>query len=686
MAKLERLSSPIEVGSLTLRNKMIMTSMAPGGGYATQDGKPTERLYNFLEERARGGTALICQTITTYKRPTEVRHPITSGWSEADIPHLSRMAETVHRHGSLLVSQPWCVHLWRPSDDAPEDNYGPSDIALGVREAPYVPMTIDDIDLLKRQIVNCAAITQRAGFDGVEVMAGVGGILNRFLSLATNNRTDGYGGSLENRARLTLETIQAIKDTCGKDFTVTVRWSPVEYVKGGVDKVEESYRFAQMIEEAGADLHNLSIGWHETSIPLTIKEVPDGYWSWVSEKIKTVAKKPVATAYRETDPKVMEDILRTGKADLIAGLRYLIADPFFARKVCEDRPEDINKCIGCCRCLDDVLGKGKPLNFCGVNPRLGPELDEPLNGQPAKKKKVVVVGSGMAGLEAAVVASDRGHEVTLVEKAPRIGGCNVLSAVFSPTYERVIDHFKKELAKRPDIKVKLRTPADASLVRSMNPDAVIVAVGGEAMSLDVPGADGKNTVQSHYILEMINGTAPHSKGMVNVFMYHAAALFLRFYFTPAFGRFVIGKLKWPMKQSIAVIGGGLPGCELAKLMMEHKRDISIIDEHKKIGWDVGSSDRFHIVSAFKKADNVDLYTLSKPRRIVDDGVFIETEDGGTRKIDAASVVIALGFEENRTLYEELKGVVDEVYEVGDCKKPARMADATKDGYVAACSL
>lgn len=679
------LCSPIQVGSLTLRNRMISTSMGPGHGYITPDGKPTQRLLNFLEERSAGGLAVICQTIAPWRRSTEVRHPLVTGADESDLPELRRMVEAVHKHGGLIVAQPWAVHLWDPGDGRPETTYGPGPKAW--REPPYTTMTIEDIQTLRRQLKNCAKLCQEAGFDGVEVMAGVGGILNRFLSLATNDRTDEYGGSLENRARLTLECIRDVKEACGEDYMVFVRWSPVEYVEGGIQNVEDSFAFAKMLDEAGCDLHNLMIGWHETSIPLTTKDIPDGYWSFVSEKIKQQVTKPVATAYRETDPVVMERILEEGKADIIAGLRYVIADPNFARKTCEGRAHQIDRCVGCCRCLDDVLGKGRPLNYCSVNPRLGEELDIPLYGEKCANsgKTVLVAGAGMAGIHAALAASARGHKVKLVEKGPRIGGALVLSSVFSPTYERILGRYADQLAADPNISIQLNTEVTADYVRQENPDAVIVAVGGNAMDLDVPGADGKNVLQSHYILEMVNGHAPKSRGALNRIMYKGASLALPYMYSPALARWALGNFPWPLKKRIAIIGGGLPGCELGREMMHHGRQIDIIDDHKKIGFDVGSSDRFHVLSDFKKADNVRLHPLSTVKSI-DEGGVVVVEDGTERRIEADSVVVALGFSPNMALADELGEVVEELYAVGDCADPARMADAVKQGYRAGCRV
>lgn len=690
MRRFDKLASPIKIGNLTLKNRMMTTSMSPGHGYTTEDGKPTQRFLNYLEERAAGQTALICQTVAPFRRIAKPPvHPLPIGCCEEDIPFLKQMADAVHKYEGLLVGQPWFVFNWKPDVQEEERAWGPSEISIRPgKHSSFKTMEKEQIEIFKKQYVNCALIIQRAGWDGVEVMAGVGGILNRFLSPSTNNRTDEYGGSLENRVRLTVEVIQAVREAVGPNFLITVRWSPLEYVKSPIGEghgIKESLQVVPYLEEAGIDLHNLAIGWHESSVPLTIKDVPDGHWSWVSEQIKTVAKKPVAVGYRNTDPYVMEDILQKNKADIIAGLRYNIADPAFAKKIMEDRPEDVRLCICCCRCLDDVLTLGKSLNYCGVNPRLGGELDKPLYQRAKTPKEVMVVGAGVSGLRAAVTAYNSGHSVTLYERGPRVGGCLVMSSIFNPLYERLLNHYKALLKKHPGIKLRLNTGVTKDLVEREKPDAVIVAVGGEAKSLDVPGSDGGNVVQSHDFLELLNGKAPKKPGLINKIMWPFGSVFLRLYYTPSFARFFTAKSPWPMSKRIAVIGGGLPGCELGTFLMENNRRLTILEERKKIGFDVGGSERFHVTSAFKRADNVQLEPLTTVKAVDKNGVTATRADGSEFHVDAGTVVVTLGFDENMSLAKELEGLT-RVYAVGDCNTPARMADATKGGHQAAAAL
>lgn len=682
MSKFPILSSPIKVGSLTLRNRMITTSMSPGEGYVTSDGRPTQRHLNYLEERAAGGVALLAQTLAAYPREAGWGHPLVYAYREEDIPYLKQMADVVHKHGGLIYGQ-FQRPVWRRNLDEGEWAWGASAVAVDTRHEPFLEMSNEDIEKYKQDYIRFALTLQKAGWDAIEIMAGIGGVINRFISKATNKRMDEYGGSIENRCRLAVEIAQGIKKACGSDFTVTCRWSPLEYVPN-CNTLEESLEVAVILEKAGVDLHNLAIGWHESTVPLTTKVIEDGHWAWVSERIKTVAKKPVATNYRETDPWIMEDILAKGKADVIGGVRYTIADPAFPKKVIEDRPEDIQRCVCCCRCIDDVVSRGKPLTHCSANARLGEELDGPLT--PVKeRRKVMVIGSGLSGLSAAFTAHKRGFEVTMYERGPRIGGCVVMSSVFNPIYSRIRDYYIKQLEKTPEIKVVFNRKVTAEFVLEQKPDVVIVAVGGSPKELDVPGADGGNVVCSHDFLEMMNGNPPEKHGFINKVMWNCGSLFLKYFYSPELVRKFLG-FSWPLGKRIAVVGGGLPGCELVEQFIHRDREMCMIEEGKKIGFDVSPSERFLLTSGFKKAPNVRMEPLSKVIEVNKNGVKARRQDGSEFFYEADGVAITLGFNTNMKLAKEIEGKVPVLKVIGDCKVPARMADATKEGYLAVKDL
>ena len=689
------LSSPIKINGVTLKNRMMTTSMSAGRGYISDDNRPTDRDLAYLEERAAGGTALITQTVVPWKRNADDGLvPLASCYDESCIPDLKRMVDVVHKHGGLLSGQPYFVHDWKPSPDEKESPWGPSDIAILKFMGGFKAMSLDQIEVFKKQYINAAKVLKAAGWDAVEVMAGVGGILSRFMARATNNRTDQYGGSLENRARLTLEVIRGVREAVGPDFPIVVRWSPVDFIESPAGpglSMEESLQIAQWMEEAGLDLHNLAVGWHETSVLLTTKVIPDGHWTYISEQIKTVAKKPVAQGYRNTDPAVMEQNLRDGKLDVIAGLRYSIADPNLPNEVMNDDTDNMRLCIVCCRCLDDVVSSGLPLNICGVNPRLGEELDHEPYPPIGKKKHVVVAGSGPGGINAALTAARRGHTVDLYEQGPRLGGSPKMSSIFSPYHERYLNYMINQINKQEGVTIHLNTPMTVDLAKKINADAIVVAIGGDPINIDVPGADNKNVVLSHDFLDMLNGKAPHKKnGGFDNFMWSAGTAFLRHHYTPTFARNMTSKYHWPIGKDVAIIGGGLPGCEFGELCKDTGRKTAIIEERKKIGYDVGGSERFGMTTGFKKAENVSLYPLTKVTSIADNGVNVvqTTKDGEERKLflPTKTIAVTLGFQPNRSLGEQLKDVCDEVYLIGDCDNPGRIADATKAGYQVGCVL
>lgn len=686
------LGSPIQVNGRILKNRMITTSMSPGEGYV-EDSKPTNRLIQYLEERAAGGTAMITQTMLPWKRESEESlHPLPACYDETCIPHLKKMADAVHKYDGLLCGQPYFVHDWKPADAERESPWGPSEIAVLPAMGGFKTMSLAQIEEFKAMHVNAVHVLKEAGFDAIEVMAGVGGIMSCFISRATNDRTDQYGGSLENRVRLTCEVLQAVRAEVGPDFPIMVRWSPVDFIKTdngpGLD-IEEALQIVPMLEEAGCDIHDLAVGWHETSVPLTTKRIEDGHWTYISEQIKTVAKKPVAQGYRNTDPAVMEQNLREGKVDVIAGLRYSIADPDLPKKVMEDNTEDMRLCIVCCRCLDDVVSGGHPLTHCGVNPHLGPELDHELYPPVESRKNVMIVGGGPAGMSAALTASRRGHAVDLYELGPRLGGCTKMSSIFSPYHERFLNYLVNQVGKDTNITVHLNKEVTPDTVRKVKPDALILAVGGEPVELDVSGVDGKNVVSSHDFLDMLSGHAPNKAGALNNFMWHAGAGFLKHYYTPSFARKVTEISPWPLSKDLTMIGAGLPGCEMGEMAIKTNRKANLVEERKKIAYDVSPSERFGVKNDFKKSPLVKTYTLTKVTEITEQGVrAMQTVDGEEKEIfiPTKTVVITLGLHPDEDLASKYVGTCPEIYLVGNCKKDGRIADATKDGYVAACAI
>jgi len=258
-----------------------------------------------------------------------------------------------------------------------------------------------------------------------------------------------------------------------------------------------------------------------------------------------------------------------------------------------------------------------------------------------------------------------------------------MSSIFSPLHERLLAYYKAKLRRHPEITVRLNTPVTPEFVRRQQPDAVVVAVGGEPKGIDVPGVDLPHVVTSHDFLTMLSGRVVHKKGLLNALLWRAGAVFLRLYYTPQLGRAVTKRSPWPLGRRVAIVGGGLPGCELGELTLESGRTTAILEEGKKVGYDVGASDRFHVTKAFKDSPLVTLYPSTKVTAVTPAGLTAEQQTGDGPvpvTVEADTVAVTLGFQPNPGLAEALAAEGFQVYAVGDCDDPGRIADATKAGY------
>ena len=265
-----------------------------------------------------------------------------------------------------------------------------------------------------------------------------------------------------------------------------------------------------------------------------------------------------------------------------------------------------------------------------------------------------------------------------------MGGCLLMSAVFDPMYERLTDYYRTIVSKTPNIKVKLNTTVDYRLVKAEKPAAVIVAVGGVPLDINVPGVNGKNVVRSHDFLELLGGHPPQKSGLFNKIMFNAGAVFMKYFYSAGLLKKMMA-MKWPFGKRVAIIGGGLPGCDLAVELGKHNRQLAIFEEGKRVGYDVGASDRFHTISQLREK-GVQMEPLTKVLAITDKGVKAVRADKTEVMYEADSVAVTLGFRKNMDLVDELQGLVPEIYAIGDCVNPQRMADANKQGYRAAVKI
>ncbi len=474
------LMAPLDLGFTTLRNRSLMGSMHTGleekpGGF--------ERMAAYFAERAKGGVGLM---VTGGIAPND-EGGVYSGaaklsTAEEAEKHLV-VTRAVHEAGGKICLQ--ILHAGRYA-------YSPRQVAPSAIKAPINPFTPKELDEegIEKQIsdfVTCARLAQSAGYDGVEIMGSEGYFINQFLAAHTNHRTDRWGGSYENRMRLPVEIVRRVREAVGTDFIIIYRLSMLDLVAEG-SVWSEIVQLAKAVEQAGATLINTGIGWHEARIPTIATKVPRGAFSKVTAKLRGSVNVPLITTNRINTPQIAEQILADGDADMVSMARPFLADPEFVNKAAAGRSDEINTCIGCNQaCLDHTFG-GK-LTSCLVNPRACHETE--LNYLPAiEVKKIAVVGAGPAGLSAATVAAERGHQVTLFDSASEIGGqFNVAKRVpGKEEFFETLRYFARKL-QTTGVEVCLNTRVDVAQLLAGGFDEIILATGIAPRTPAIPGID-----------------------------------------------------------------------------------------------------------------------------------------------------------------------------------------------------
>jgi len=476
---------PLRLGSMTLKNRMIMPPMVVR--YASEDGFITDRTVNYYEARAKGGAGLIIQE-ATYVSPNGQILANEPGISDDKfISGLMRVTEAIHRHGAKAAVQ--LVHGGRTAFLRVP---GGKRISASALAAPGYPlpseMTKSDIDEVINAFAQAACRAMRAGYDGVEVHAAHGYLVDQFISPASNKRTDAYGGSVDNRARLLTEVIGAIKEAAGRSFSVWCRLNGKEFGVEDGETLEDAKKVAQLAEQAGVVAIHVSAAGAASPIQYPTYRFSPGTIVDLAAGIKKAVHVPVIAVGRMT-PELGEKLIKEGKADLIAFGRALFADPEIPNKVCAGKVEDIRPCILCFRCRDGLRSPSEIGVRCGVNAQTGREGVLGIT-QAEKPKKVLVVGGGPSGMEAARVAAIRGNKVTLWEKSDKLGG-QLIPAAAAPYKDRIgaLPQYYAGALKDSRVRVVLNREATATKIKKLKPDAVIMATGVKSIMPQIPGLD-----------------------------------------------------------------------------------------------------------------------------------------------------------------------------------------------------
>ncbi len=641
------LVAPLKLGKRTLRSRMCSAPM--GFPDLTEDGCITEGGIAFYEERAKGGAAIV----TVSEACVDYAHGKSHGrlinlCNPGVLAGLTNLARAIKRHGALasielnhagMLAEFDVVASERKGDSAL--HYGPvDDIVSGT---VVKGMNRGQIAAAVTAFAKGAALCKRAGFDMVMIHAGHGWLLHQFLSPATNSRSDEYGGSLENRARLTLEVLDAVRRELGEGFPIELRFSAMETVPGGIT-LDDAIAFAKLVQDKVELLH-VSAGT-DTDFGITHPPMfsePGCNVKYAAE-IKKHVSVPVATVGALNEPEHMEEIVASGQADVVCMARALLADPYLPLKVEQNRTDEILRCLRCFVChAERMLTQTR---VCAINPVIGREYETRFVPPAPKKRRVLVAGGGPGGLQAALTAAERGHEVTLCEASDALGGnfrCES-TVGFKAAFPKYIATMRRRL-ELAGVEIRLGTPVTPDFVRDFAPDALLVAVGAEPVRPPIPGINYKN---------VILGTE-------------------------------LSQRESEISGSVVVLGGGMVGCECALHLAQRGHKVTIAEKRGDVALDANPRHRPLLLSKLKEL-GVDIRTRLDAIAVKDYGLLCSNDSSKGVLLEGDTVICAAGLRPRDEIVDSLRSTAPRVEIIGDCLNPDIVRGATFRAYHAALDI
>lgn len=640
---LKRIFEPFKIGTTEIKNRLIVSPMVTN--YCAEDGTATEQFIAYHEARAKGGWGMIITENYAVDPSGRTFTTLPGLWNDDQIPSHKQLTDTVHKYGTKIIAE--IVHGGRQTTSSVTgmDILAPSAIPCpDVQENPR-EMTTEEVDFMVTQFGDAALRAKKAGFDGVDVHGAHGYLIGQFMSHYSNKRTDKYGGSFMNRMRFPLDIVRNIRKKCGDDFIVDFKISAEELVPGGTN-IEDTKAICMLLEEAGVSSFTASVGVFGSMFSqVPCSAINHGWIADYANEIKKVVSVPVFAVGRINEPNLAEAVLASGKADAIVMGRASLADPEMPNKAKEGRFEDIIHCIGCMQGCTGRIHYGLQAK-CTLNPQTGCERERAIS-KAEQSKKVIVIGGGPGGAEAAIVAAHRGHSVELYESQSKLGGQYLTASI--PPWKGEITSFlawQKHEMEKLGVNIHLNTEFTAEMAKNANADAIIVATGSNPILPPIPGIDNSFVATC---ADMLNG-------------------------------------KIQIGGNVAVIGGGMIGSESANHLVNHGKTVTIIEMQSEIAKEEHGNFKYSLFREFRDKQ-VEIHVDTAVQKINEDGTIDVVTDGKAYTLGKFdNVFVAVGMRKNDAIVESLKDCNAEIIVIGDAREARKAIEAIEEGYDAGLNL